>query len=83
MRGRWPGYGAAHGKRGKSPIRRTRVGLFVILFYPPLVPPLVEAIRASALRRLGKPTLIGYGVLLVVVGLGVAVSAAWMRWGPR
>jgi hypothetical protein len=39
-------------------------------------------IKASALRRLGKPLLLAYLALLVVAIVGVVASVAWMRFGP-
>jgi hypothetical protein len=35
---------------------------------------LLQVVKESALRRLGKPALIGYALLLVVTILGVAAS---------
>jgi hypothetical protein len=35
---------------------------------------LLEVVKESALRRIGRPALIGYAVLLVVTILGVAAS---------
>jgi len=37
-------------------------------------------VKASAVRRLGRPTLVGYAALFVAVVVGVAVAIGWMRW---
>lgn len=44
-------------------------------------PNVLAVVKDSAVRRLGKPTLIGYGLLLIVVIVGVAASVVWMFVG--
>ncbi len=44
-------------------------------------PNVLAVVKESAVRRLGKPTLIGYLVLLVAGIIGVGASVAWMFVG--
>lgn len=44
-------------------------------------PPVWDVVKASALKRLGKPLLIWYGVLLVIGVVTVTVSLLVMRFG--